>query len=176
MGRINFTPFPVLSTDRLILRQLTESDDLAIFQLRSNEAVNQYIERPVPSHIDEARAFIQKINDAIGRNESVYWSICLSENDGLVGTVCLWNFSDDMTTAELGYELMPAFQGQGIMNESIKAVISYAFETLKFEKLEAFTHKENIQSAKLLLKNNFVPYPRRIDESNFNNIVYILKK
>jgi hypothetical protein len=39
MLEINFTPFPILTTDRLVLRQLEPSDDLDIYSHRSDEGV-----------------------------------------------------------------------------------------------------------------------------------------
>jgi ribosomal-protein-alanine N-acetyltransferase len=39
MKEISFLPFPVLSTERLILRQLTLNDDQEILALRSDERV-----------------------------------------------------------------------------------------------------------------------------------------
>jgi [ribosomal protein S5]-alanine N-acetyltransferase len=176
MARLNFTPFPTLTTERLTLRQLTDEDDKEIFFLRSDKTVNQYITRPIPSGMDDARAFIQKINNAIAQNNSIYWAICLHDKPILVGTICLWNFSDDNSIAELGYELIPASQGQGIMNEALKRIIIYAFETLKIEKLEAFTHKDNISSTQLLVKNNFKREPGRVDEENIDIVVYFLNR
>ena len=54
--------FPVLVTDRLVLRQLRESDDTAIFSIRSDEEVNRFIDRPRPVNIGDAIEFIKKIN------------------------------------------------------------------------------------------------------------------
>ncbi len=50
---------------------------------------------------------------------------------------------------------MTSFQGQGIMQEAAEKVIDYAFQTLQFEKIVAFTHKENLKSIQLLKKIGF---------------------
>jgi ribosomal-protein-alanine N-acetyltransferase len=34
-----------------------------------------------------------------------------------VGTICLFGFSDENASCEIGYELLTNFQGQGIMKE-----------------------------------------------------------
>ena len=60
MLQLNFTHFPELKTERLLLRQLKETDANAIFLIRSNEAVNKYIDRPKTSTIAEASLFIKK--------------------------------------------------------------------------------------------------------------------
>src|SRR4030095_12163122 len=87
MRKLNFYPFPLLKTPRLILRQLTDSDADAIYSLRSDNQVNKYIDRPKPAGIDDAKAFILKINSFIEKNESLYWAICLKDTSELIGTV-----------------------------------------------------------------------------------------
>ena len=41
----DFTPFPVLKTQRLTLRQLINDDDKEIYALRSDDHVNKYLDR-----------------------------------------------------------------------------------------------------------------------------------
>src|SRR5215204_5425622 len=105
----NFIPFPVLKTERLTLRQLVSSDDNEIFALRSDDNVNKYLGRKRSKSIDDAKTFIRTINKNIQSNESVYWAITLNGTDKLIGTVCLFDFSNDNSKAEIGYELLPGF-------------------------------------------------------------------
>jgi [ribosomal protein S5]-alanine N-acetyltransferase len=51
---------------------------------------------------------------------------------------------------------MTKFQGQGIMKEAMELVIEYVFQTLKFQNIVAFTHRNNQNSTKLLTKFNFI--------------------
>ena len=92
----------------------------------------------------------------------------------LVGTICLWNFSDDKKTAETGYELMPSYQGKGIMDEALGEMINYAFGKLKLHAIDAFTHRENKASAKLLEKQGFNLIVERKDEEVPDNIIFQL--
>ncbi|MCX6150668.1 MAG: GNAT family N-acetyltransferase [Ignavibacteriales bacterium] len=174
MNEINFTPFPILTTERLTLRQLSGVDDLAIFFLRTDERVNKYIERQKPANLDEAKSFILKINDGIKHNNWIYWAISLRNNPDLIGTICLWNFSRDKTTAEVGYELNPVFHGQGLMNEALRSIIDFGIKTIGLKKIDAYTHKDNSRSTRLLEKNNFTLDLERKDEENLNNIIYSL--
>jgi len=150
-----FTPFPVLKTARLTLRQLSVNDDNEVFALRSDQQVNKYIDRDPSNTIDDARKFIQKIEEVVSRNEGIYWVITLKDHDKLVGTICLFNFSNENDQAEIGYELLPAFQGQGIMQEAITKVIAFTFDVIGLKTIEAYTHLENERSTKLLEKFNF---------------------
>src|SRR5690348_17193471 len=117
MPAISFTPFPVLLTERLLLRELNWNDAQDIFLLRSNDAVNKYLNRPKAKTIEDAIDFIKKINFVVRANQSIFWAICLQHEVHLSGTICLWNFSDEENKAEVGYELLPQFQGKGIIQE-----------------------------------------------------------
>jgi len=150
-----FTPFPILTTERLTLRQLVINDEQEIFTLRSDSETNKYLDRQKSNTIDDARNFIIKINENINKNDSLYWAITLSDKNIVVGTICLFNFADENDKCEIGYELLTNFQGQGIMTEAAKKVIDYAFNTIKIQKIEAFFHRENQRSIKLLKKFSF---------------------
>ena len=151
----NFTQFPVLKTERLTLRQLTSSDDKEIFALRSDDNVNKYLDRKPSKSIDDAKNFIQTINENIQRNNSIYWAITLNGTDKLIGTICLFDFSKDNLKAEIGYELLPDFQGKGIMQEATSKVIDFGVQHIGLNSIEAYTHSENQNSTRLLEKLNF---------------------
>ena len=146
-----FTPFPILTTERLTLRQLVINDEQEIFTLRSDSEINKYLDRQISNTIDDARNFISTII----KNDSSYWAITLSDKNILVGTISLFGFSDENYRCEIGFELLTNFQGQGIMKEAVEKVIDYAFNTIKLNKIEAFLHKDNLSSIKLLEKFSF---------------------
>jgi [ribosomal protein S5]-alanine N-acetyltransferase len=151
----NFTPFPVLTTDRLTLRRLVMDDAEQILALRSDANVNQYLDRAPSQTIDDASRFIATIHENINKNEALYWAITLTGSPRLVGTICLFQFSDQNRQCDIGYELLPAFQGQGIMQEAAKKVIDHAFQSIGLHKIAAFTHRDNRSSVKLLEKFRF---------------------
>ena len=174
MLAINFNPFPVLTTERLILRQLEITDYKAIFALRSDHSVNKYIDRPKSITIEEAKHFIKKINRGIAENEWIYWAVTLINDNQLIGTVCLWNISKEHAEAETGYELQPNFQGMGIMREVLSKIIDYGFQTMKIKTIKAYTHVDNLKSSKLLEKYNFKIAGESVNESGMKNIIYSL--
>jgi [ribosomal protein S5]-alanine N-acetyltransferase len=153
----NFTPFPVLTTDRLVLRKLESADDRNNFFLRSDDEVNKYLEGFRHITIEQTREFIEKINKATANNESIFWVITLKETAEFIGTICLWNLSDEKLMAETGYTLHPSFQHKGYMREALEKVIDYGFKTMKLKAIEAHTHKDNARSIKLLLNCRFIP-------------------
>jgi [ribosomal protein S5]-alanine N-acetyltransferase len=111
----HFTPFPILRTERLTLRQLQINDEKEIFTLRSDSEINKFLDRPLSNTIEDARNFINSVNENIQKNISLYWGITLSDSNTFVGTICIYGFSDENDNCEIGYELLTNFQGQGIM-------------------------------------------------------------
>ncbi len=155
MLTLNFFPFPVLKTSRLILRRVSTDDENEIFFLRSDETINKYVDRPKPGSLTDATNHINKVNKGIDNNESIFWGITLQNNSLIIGTICLWNISKENHTAEVGFDLMTKFQGLGIMKEAFSEVIKYGFEILRLKQLSGWVHHENTKSLALLKKFDF---------------------
>ena len=147
--------FKTLTTERLLLRGLELTDGAQVAAIRSDEKVNQYLDRPACLTISEAEAFIRKIHAGIANNDWHYWAIDLKEERRLIGTVCLWNIDRENSSIELGYELLPANQGKGLMFEALEKVIDFAFGELKFKKIVAVTNQFNSRSVSLLERFGF---------------------
>jgi len=67
MNKMNFTPFPILKTDRLYLRQITKKDLDEFFILKSDERLLKYYDAKAKTY-EEARQFLDKINQEITEN------------------------------------------------------------------------------------------------------------
>ncbi len=180
MPDFKFPSFPTITTDQLQLRQMTIDDTKDLFAIRANTEVNKYLERISYESIEETHKFIQKINTGITENNWLFWAITLKEKKQLIGTICLWNISLINNTAEIGYELHPEHHRNGIMQESVSAIIKFGFQSMNFQSIEAFTHRDNFASKKLLEKFNFKRDPvleSKISKVDLGeNIVYVLKK
>lgn len=166
--------FPVLTTHNLILRQLTFDDAESIFKIRSDEKIAEYLDRPICKSIDDAKEFIKKIIESFEKNEALYWAITEKGREELSGTICLWKISRDKMKAEIGFELLPEFQGKGIMKHAVDRVIDYAFNELGLRLIEGEVAKENQRSIKLMVKNGFKL--STVFAENKNTIMYELVK
>lgn len=151
MCDLPFSNFPNLETDRLRLRQIRADDREALFSLRTDARVNQYIDRQPPGSLAEVDDWILKTAE----RQLLYWVVCLKTTGELIGTACLFNFSTENSTAEIGYELLPDFQKQGLASEAVQAVAAFAFDKLDVKKIEAFINKDNARSVNLIEKLGF---------------------
>jgi [ribosomal protein S5]-alanine N-acetyltransferase len=153
---INFTPFPNLETERLHLRRVVNDDVNEIFALRSDKETMKYIPRPLAKTKEDALEHIALIDSKIENNEGINWAITLKNDSKLIGIIGHYRINPEHYRAEIGYMLLPEYQGKGIITEAIKEVVKYGFEKMKLHSIEAVIDPENLISEKVLLKNGFV--------------------
>lgn len=156
MLEVNFVPFPVLETERLVLRRTTLYDANDYFYLRSSPEAMKHICKPLQKSVEETKEMIYKINEMIAFNDGISWAVCLKNNSKMIGSVSFHRIYKDHYRAEIGYMLHPDYWRLGIISEAVDAIINYGFNTLQFHSIEAHIDPTNIGSEKLLHKFNFV--------------------
>jgi len=153
----NFHPFPELKTERLVLRRLTLDDKEAMFFLRSDKRVLQFLQKEPAASLKEAEDFIHRILGDMDNNEAIMWAITLEENPGhLIGTICYWRIQKEHHRAEIGYVLHPDYWQKGIMKEAIQKVLDYGFNTLQLHSVEGRINPDNKPSAATLESTGFI--------------------
>jgi len=155
MLQFNFSPFPVLETQNLILRQIHLDDDKQVFEIRSNPETMKFIPRPLAETIEDAQKFITECNAGIEKNEVINWAIAQKETNKLIGMIGFFRMQPENFRGEVGYILNPNFHRKGIMKEALEKALNFGFETLNFHSIEAVIDPQNSASEKLLQKVGF---------------------
>lgn len=156
MLQLNFSPFPTIETERLVLRKITDEDLTDYHVLRNDVEAMKYLNKEEPQTIEFIQNLIQKIDTGIQNNTAINWAISLKEKPTLIGSIGFHYINLDHHRAEIGYMLLPNYWQQGITNEAIKAVIHFGFTLMKLHSIEAHINPENQASRNLLLKNGFI--------------------
>ena len=156
MLTINFSPFPILETERLILRRVLPSDVKEMFELRSNPETMKYIPRPLVTNYDEALAHIKMMEDKIETNEGINWAITIKGDDKMLGVIGHYRIKPEHYRAEVGYMILPEYHGKGITTEAVQCVVDYGFNTMQLHSIEGVIDPENGASEKVLQKCGFV--------------------
>ena len=156
MSTFSFLPFKDLASERLLLRQITPGDVNEIFALRSDPETMKYIPRPLVTSMDEAINHIEIIQDKTEKNEGINWAITLKGSSKMIGIIGHYRVKWEHFRSEIGYMLLPEYQGKGIISEAIQLMINYGFYEMQMHSLEAIIDPKNTASAKVLEKNNFV--------------------
>ncbi len=153
-----FQPFPELVTKRLRLRQLINQDAPEQFLCRNDEEMIRLINTRRLDNTNEAITLIHSLNQGIAENRWIVWVLMLQTDcdHRFMGSICLWNFSTEDQTAELGYGILPPYQGQGYMDEAVKAVLQYGFHQMDLASITAITEATNQSSLALLSRNRFI--------------------
>ncbi|AZB11851.1 N-acetyltransferase [Chryseobacterium sp. G0162] len=165
-----------LETERLVLKEIHEGHIEDILRIRSNEIINQYVKRNSPKTNYDALEFILHIKRKTQNKEIVFWGISYKDTPNLIGTICLWKFSEDRKTAEVGYELLPEYHRKGLMSEALNAVLNYGYNELQLLEVLAITSRFNENSKQLLLKYHFTLEEDQKDKDNPDNIIFSLKR
>lgn len=155
-GLLNLEPFPQLVTERLVLRKPSLDDCNAVFKIRSDEKVMQYIGRPLMKSIQDGKEWLQNILDTMARHEAINWAITLKNDPVLIGTIGFWRIQPEHFRGEIGYVLDPEYQGLGIMHEAFEPVLNYGFQNMHLHSIEAQVHPDNLSSVRVLERNGFI--------------------
>ncbi len=181
MLNINFDPFKNLETERLLLRRLDNADVKEVYALRSNPSTMKYIPRPLVKNDEEALEHIAMINSKIDSNEGINWAITLKGNPKLIGIIGHYRIQPQNYRAEIGYMILPEFNGQGIVAEAIKEVVRYGFDVMELHSIEAVIDPDNLASERVLQKNGFVKEAHILENEFFDGkfidtVIYSLLK
>ena len=146
---------PVITTERLVLRWVSENDVDSLFEVFSDPQVMRYWSTPPYSTREEAVKLQQEIANSNEKETMIKWGLALRDSDRLIGTATLFNLNLDNGRAELGYAMGRAHWGKGYMNEALQALVHHAFEVMELRRLEADVDPRNAASIRTLERLGF---------------------
>ena len=148
-------PWEIARTKRLILREMTEADLDALYEIQSGEDDSPFLE---PLFEDRDRQLAQ-IRDEIRYQYGFYefgiWIVELAESHTVIGRAGL-QLRDGYEEPELGFVIAPAYRGHGYAQEACEAVLQDAREELFFETIRSVVHRDNEKSLRLCKKLGFI--------------------
>ncbi len=126
---------PTFETNRLILRELVESDAPSYQEQFVDYEVIRHLTASVPWPYPQDGVLNYLRSDVIpnqGKDRWV-WAITLKENPAeVIGSVELLR---EATPTNRGFWLGKSFWGKGYMTEAVEPITNFAFSSLGFEKL-----------------------------------------
>ncbi|MGG2093587.1 GNAT family N-acetyltransferase [Bacillus sp. S13(2024)] len=147
--------FPILETERLILRELIEDDAQGILNCFSNEDVLRYYGQNPLTDIEQVKNIIRNFSNNYKEKRGIKWGIERKETEGIIGTIGFHDWSSEHKRAEIAYALLPEHWGNGYATEAVLKVISYGFNELELTRIGAVVFTENKASNVLLTKLGF---------------------
>ena len=147
-------PHPILSTDRLRLRQFRTEDTDAMHDCFADAEAMRFWNRPVHTkRIETDRA----VRSYIDCTPSYYrfWAVADAKTDRCLGLVNYHDGHIRSKRAAIGYIVDPARQRQGIATEAVSAMLDFCFGELGLHRVQAFIHPDNTASRALVEKLGF---------------------
>jgi [ribosomal protein S5]-alanine N-acetyltransferase len=147
--------FPDLSTDRLLLRGVRESDSTFIFRHLGDVDVCRHLYDAEPyTTIEEAEELIRLFIDPEGKTLN-RWIIVEKASDEPIGTCGFGYWDKENNIADIGYDLGPAHWGRGYMTAALTAALASGFDNMSLNRVEAVIAVENVASFRLVEKLGF---------------------
>jgi RimJ/RimL family protein N-acetyltransferase len=143
---------PTITTQRLILRPFTVADSPRVQQLAGAwEVADTTGHMPHPYPDGAAEEWIRAHEADYRRGEGLALAITLREGGELIGEVGL-TINSASRRAELGYWIGVPYWNRGYMTEAASAVIAFAFESLRLNRVYASHFPRNPASGRVMAK------------------------
>jgi [ribosomal protein S5]-alanine N-acetyltransferase len=149
-------PPPTLQTERLQLRPFTDADADALFALHSNTYVLRYWDAPPWTEPERAEGFLSRCRQMADDATGARLALDRLSDGAFLGWCSLATWNPTYRSASMGYCLSEAAWGQGYATEAARAVLTWGFETLDLNRVQAQVDTRNAASAHVLEKLGFV--------------------
>ena len=151
-----FESFPVLNTQRLLLRQMTQEDDRCLFEVLSDEATCRYLTHNAVNDIAVIQRMIFGMQRFFEEKQRIRWGIAPRQDNSIIGHCGYFDIDNSNSCAEISYCLKSGSWGQGIMTEALDEMLRFGFEDYGLNRIVAKVMKDNAGSVKVLKKLGFV--------------------
>ena len=143
--------FPVLSTERLVLRAFTPADIPTLVDLAGAWEIARTTTIPHPYSEEIARQWVAMHGEAFEQRRAVTWAITRRDKGDLMGAIEL-RFLKQHHVAELGYWVGVPYWGQGYTTEAARAVLAYGFGKAGLYRIQAQHFHTNPASGRVMQK------------------------
>lgn len=145
-------PETIIETERLILKEFSSEDGEFIQKLLNTPGWLKYIGTRSINTIEDAVNYIEnRIQKSYTESGFGFYFIELKSSSIKVG-MCGLVKRESLDDIDIGFALLPQFEGNGYAFEASEGVMKYAKDNLNLKKLAAITVPYNTSSIKLLEK------------------------
>jgi len=145
----DFSAFPVLITDRIVLRELRKEDAADLLVFRGDAEEQRFNSVPLQT-LEESVALIEEVRGDYAAQTGVPWALTLKSSGRVVGLFGYHHWDHYHRRADIGYDLARELWGQGLATEALTAVIRFGFSDMQLNRIEAQTIADNEPSTQLL--------------------------
>lgn len=145
----------ILTTERLIIREIGINDAKNIFIYRSDKEENKY-QGWIPKNLNDVYNFINNISKIINIPNTWFQFGILTKNDNkFIGDIGIHFLDKENKQVEIGCTLNKIYQEKGYATESLKEIINFLFSNLNKHRIIGSIDPRNTNSIKLLERLGF---------------------
>ena len=138
-----------LWTDRLILRRYRSEDADDLYRYLGTDPAMYWYSGWNPYATPEmSKETVQRFIDSYDDEHTYSW--VMDTDDVIVGTIGAYDYTVDQI--EVGFSVVPGWQGRGLATEALKKVLEYLTENEGILSVTAWCADENIGSKRVLEK------------------------
>ena len=108
----DFSEFPTLTTERLVLRAFVPADAPDLFVFRSDAVEQKYNDAPL-TDISQAHDLIEWMKAGFASRQMIQWAVTLRDVNRVIGLFGFNTWDRYNHRAEIGYDLARADWGSG---------------------------------------------------------------
>jgi RimJ/RimL family protein N-acetyltransferase len=133
---------PVLSGEKVMLRELRLSDAPSLLSMLSTEEVARFISPP-PTTVEGFERFVAWTHRERASGNYACFAVVPHGMDTAIGIFQVRQLEPGFATAEWGFAIGSPFWGTGVFADGAKLVVNFAFDTLRTHRLEARAAVQN---------------------------------
>ena len=141
--------------DRIVLAALRMHGLDDMWEYSQDGSFFAHLEFGPPATVEEMKAYLEKLIERSAADDSHYWFVTLRESKKVIGSFAVRNIDRHRLSAELGYGIGSAYQGQGYFGEALGLVLHHLFVVEGFHRAWAYTEAGNAGSIKGLARVGF---------------------
>ncbi len=144
-----------LKTSRLVLRKFKLKDCIDMFNNWANDQeVTKFLTWQPHENINVTKTVIKSWLDAYKNKDFYQWAIVLNQTNQVIGSISVVRIDEEKSSFNIGYCLSRRWWRNGIMTESLQAVIDFLFRKVGVNEITSTHDVENPNSGKVMQKCN----------------------
>ena len=140
----DFSAFPVLITDRIVLRELRKEDAADLLVFRGDAEEQRFNSEPLQT-LEQSVALIDEVRGDYAAQTGLPWALTLKSSGRVVGLFGYHHWDHYHRRADIGYDLARDLWGQGLATEALTAAIRFGFSEMQLNRIEARILEGQIQ-------------------------------
>ncbi len=138
--------------------ELSDAESLCSMMTSNSECFQDYFPSTLSQNLTVADSKAYILEKAVENENKTEFTFGIKDNEtqNVVGIIILKDLDMTQQVGELAYAMDMNFGGKGWMSLAVKELSKYAFNTLGLKTLKIISHRTNLGSCRIAIKNDYV--------------------